>query len=393
VGPASLPHIVRVSEEEEEEEGRQQQQEEEGEEEQQHQQEYHHLPQEEEQQQQQQQHPRGGGEGGSAPAVITSLPSPPALHRRRREQTAASVALPPTSNAMVGMLRRAEERSHQPSPRVKTYHALGKHLAGFQMSPSSSSSSKKQGYHRPPTPHSGPRLSRLILAVFASRRATVDRLLRTGTEEVEARDARGRTVLWWACRWGETAMVRLLLRAGACEKARDYDGSTPRDAAKIGPAARVCLGLLKEAERANLLWKVRVLKEKEQEAAEAVEESGWPVREQDGILEDIEGDEDDDDELLLEDRFSWGEPWPVVTLRSVPSPRGCWWIPGGRGSSTSSSSSAGGMTKRAKMDKVPRDVRAAVLEHVVRCGSGRGGGGGGGGLPDDVFVELRHMLL
>ena len=46
--------------------------------------------------------------------------------------------------------------------------------------------------------------------------------------------------MWWACRWGETAMVHSLLRAGACEKARDCDGSTPREAAKMGPVARVC---------------------------------------------------------------------------------------------------------------------------------------------------------
>jgi len=222
-----------------------------------------------------------------------------------------------------------------------------------------------------------------MLAVFASRRATVDRLLRTGTEEIEARDARGRTVLWWACRWGETAMVHLLLRAGALEKARNYDGSTPRDAAKMGPAVRVCLGLLKEAERANLLWKVRVLKEKEQEASEAAEESGWLVSEESRHVEESDDEEGDYDKLLLEERFSWGMPWPVVTLRSVPSPRGCWWIPGGRGSSSSSSSSSGGgTTKVAKMHKVPRDIRAAVLEHVVGCGSGRGGGGGRG-LADD----------
>ena len=187
-------------------------------------------------------------------------------------------------------------------------------------------------------------------------------------------------------------MVRLLLRTGAREKARDYDGSTPRDAAKRGPAARVCLGLLKEAERANLLWKVRVLKEKEQEAAEAAEGSGWVVEGKDGHLDDIE-EEDDYNELLLEEHYLWGMPWPMVTLRSVPSPRGCWWIPGGRGSSSSSSSSSGGdTTKAVKMHKVPRDVRAAVLEHVVGCGSGRGGGGGRG-LADDVFLELRHMLL
>lgn len=51
------------------------------------------------------------------------------------------------------------------------------------------------------------------------------------------------------------------------------------------------------------------------------------------------------------------------------------------------------MSMTVRMNKVPRDVRAAMLEHVVGCGSGRGGGGGGGGLADDVFVELRHMLL
>lgn len=93
-------------------------------------------------------------------------------------------------------------------------------------------------------------------------------------------------------------MVHLLLRAGACEKARDCDGSTPRDAAKMGLAVRVCLGLLKEAERANLLWKVRVLKEKEQEAAEAAEGSGWGGGGNDGYLEGIDDDENDYDELF-----------------------------------------------------------------------------------------------
>lgn len=36
----------------------------------------------------------------------------------------------------------------------------------------------------------------------------------------------------------------------------DHQGMTPRDAARMGPYPRLCLALLKEAERVNLLHKV-----------------------------------------------------------------------------------------------------------------------------------------
>ncbi len=190
-------------------------------------------------------------------------------------------------------------------------------------------------------------------------------------------------------------MVRLLLRAGACEKTRDCDGRTPRDAAKMGPVPRICLGLLKEAERANLLWKVRMLKGKETEVAEAAKEVGWAAGRKEGYLENVSQNDDDCDEFMSGESLSCGLSWPVVILRSVPSPHACWWIPGGPGSSSSSSSSSSsvaGTIKRPKMKKVPRDVRAAVVEHVVGCGS-VSSGVGAKGLADDIFIELRHMLL
>ncbi|KAM3568324.1 hypothetical protein VYU27_009552 [Nannochloropsis oceanica] len=365
--PISIPHVHLSGEEEEKQQEQQQSSRE----------------QQLQQQQQQQPHSQGGGGGGTS-AVITSLPPLPTLPLWRQEQTASTVAPPAAGDAMVRMLRRAQEQSYEPPLRVKMYHK-----GVSQGSLPLSSSSKKQKPYHPHSPYSGPRLSRLMLAVFASQRASVHRLLRLGTEDIEAHDARGRTALWWACRWGETAMVRLLLRAGACERSRDYEGSTPRDAAKMGPVARVCLELLKEAERANLLWKVRMLKEKENEAGDAAKEREWVSRRKEGYPEIVNKDGYDYDEFMFEESLSCGLSWPVVILRTVPSPRGCWWIPGGPGSSRSSSEF--GRIKRIKMKKVPRDVRAAVMEHVVGCGSGSSGGAKG--LADDIFIELRQMLL
>jgi hypothetical protein len=181
----------------------------------------------------------------------------------------------------------------------------------------------------------------------------------------------------------------MLLRAGAHEKAADYEGATPRDASKMGPSTRVCLGLLKEAERVNLLLKLRVamLAQENQERGRGrgIHATSREVEEE-GKQESEQEFEQDTLPPLSHHRAS-GKPWPLAELRPVPSARTCWWIPGGRGSrgDDKDNKKKSGRKQKSKMAVVPREVRAAVLEHVVR--------GGEGGLSDDVFLELRKMML
>jgi hypothetical protein len=51
--------------------------------------------------------------------------------------------------------------------------------------------------------------------------------------DLEARDADGRTALWWAARRGQTAAVQFLLQRGANPAAADSQGITPKKAAQV----------------------------------------------------------------------------------------------------------------------------------------------------------------
>ncbi len=306
------------------------------------------------------------------------VPSPRRDRQRHHARRAGNLDPHEPLSAGTGMLRRgtgraAREDTVQQPQQCRFCRVLGRHLTVFHKS--YHHCQEEQQPH--PQQHQGPRLSRLMLAVFASRKATLEHLLRTGQGDVGQRDARDRTALWWACRWGETHMVRLLLRFGADELAADHQGAMPRAAAKMGPSARTCLGLLKEAERANLLWKVRVLHEK-QAATAAMVAAVVVGDDAEESKKEEEGHDDDDDssphpQELFVDRARLNLAWPKATLRPVPSPRACWWVRGGKGS-----------TKKAKggVAAVPWDVRAAIVEHVV-----------GPGLADDLFRELRHYLI
>jgi ankyrin repeat protein len=63
--------------------------------------------------------------------------------------------------------------------------------------------------------------------------------------EIDKRDARGRTALWWAARRGDEKAVRTLLKCGACPDICDEQGVSPLSCATF-PKHTGCLQLLLE---------------------------------------------------------------------------------------------------------------------------------------------------
>ncbi|KAK6075641.1 ankyrin repeat protein [Seiridium cupressi] len=62
---------------------------------------------------------------------------------------------------------------------------------------------------------------------------TIETLLLTGAVNLEERDTNGKTALWWAVNYGHLRNVKILLGEGANPEARNNDGISPIDAARV----------------------------------------------------------------------------------------------------------------------------------------------------------------
>jgi hypothetical protein len=163
------------------------------------------------------------------------------------------------------------------------------------------------------------------------------------------------TALHHAARAGHVAVVRLLLTAGADIAKGDWGGYTPLDAARL-EGHEDCISLLETAERHHALLKARTLTD----AAQAITNARASA----------EGE---------------GAPPAMQRQRAMTAAPAClkwraregWKLPAVK---------AKDPAKRTREDS-KRD--AAVMRYVL----GLEGGGNGTGLVDELFVELREMLL
>lgn len=100
----------------------------------------------------------------------------------------------------------------------------------------------------------------LVVAAFRGRTEIVRVLLNDprGAATINCVTLGRKTALWWACHGGRTEVAQVLLEHGADPSIASRDGRTPLEVATV-EGNQGCVELLKEAERAYLLFKARCL--------------------------------------------------------------------------------------------------------------------------------------